>query len=163
MLSTSDAERFARQIILPQIGALGQERLLSSQVELCARGPAADALRLYLVAAGVTVVAAQPESDEEALRVVAVESAAEADRWLLGPLGVAHSAGSPCGRCLAVALRGALPGALAPAIALAAGCLAAAPILLALAGTEPPAPFVSLVWPEARSFSPAVRRGCDCG
>jgi hypothetical protein len=55
LLDDRQAERFARQIILPEVGARGQARLCSSRVAIVGTGPGADAARAYLEAAGVAV------------------------------------------------------------------------------------------------------------
>lgn len=74
-LSDSQTERYSRQIILPQIGGRGQERLLRSAVALVGTGAVARVAALYLAGAGVgrltlyappgdEVVAAAPLLDE---------------------------------------------------------------------------------------------------
>lgn len=46
-------ERFARQIVLPEVGEQGQRRLQSTRVVLRGRGPGVEAAKTYLLAAGV--------------------------------------------------------------------------------------------------------------
>jgi len=53
MLTDPQIERFSRQIILPQIGARGQVRLLASRVLFVHLGPAASTTLAYLSAAGI--------------------------------------------------------------------------------------------------------------
>jgi adenylyltransferase/sulfurtransferase len=53
MLSDSQIERYSRQIILPQVGGKGQERLLRARVLLSGSGPWQAQALLYLAAAGV--------------------------------------------------------------------------------------------------------------
>jgi len=48
--------RFARQIVLPEVGERGQERLLRAHVHLAGQGPALEVARIYLEAAGVGAV-----------------------------------------------------------------------------------------------------------
>jgi molybdopterin-synthase adenylyltransferase len=52
-LSDAQIDRFSRQIVLPQIGGAGQERLLGSAVALAGEGELAAITALYLVGAGV--------------------------------------------------------------------------------------------------------------
>lgn len=53
-MSEADVERYARQIVIPEVGVAGQERLLASRVLVLGRGPGAEAARRYLEAAGVS-------------------------------------------------------------------------------------------------------------
>lgn len=53
MLSDEQIERYSRQIILPQVGGKGQERLLRARVLVQASGPLHTAAVHYLAAAGV--------------------------------------------------------------------------------------------------------------
>lgn len=52
-LSDAQIDRFSRQIVLPQIGGRGQERLLGSAIALAGDGELAAAAARYLAAAGV--------------------------------------------------------------------------------------------------------------
>ncbi len=54
-LSERDIERYARQIVIPEVGGSGQERLLASIVELQGHTEALDILERYLRATGVQV------------------------------------------------------------------------------------------------------------
>src|ERR1700690_3534441 len=56
-LSDAQIDRFSRQIILPQIGGIGQERLLQSSVAVAGDGELAAITALYLVSAGVGRIA----------------------------------------------------------------------------------------------------------
>jgi molybdopterin/thiamine biosynthesis adenylyltransferase len=53
MLTETQIERYSRQIILPEVGGRGQERLLSASVAIVGTGPANSAVMVYLAAAGV--------------------------------------------------------------------------------------------------------------
>jgi len=53
MLSDSQIERYSRQIILPQVGGKGQEKLLRARVLVNGSGPLQTAALFYLAAAGV--------------------------------------------------------------------------------------------------------------
>lgn len=52
-LSDREIERYSRQIILPEIGGRGQERLLAAVVAVAGAGPLAATAARYLVGAGV--------------------------------------------------------------------------------------------------------------
>lgn len=52
-LSPAQAQRYARHLILAEIGSAGQERLFAASVELCGHDAVAAAALSYLVAAGV--------------------------------------------------------------------------------------------------------------
>ncbi len=56
MLEDAQIERYSRQIILPQVGGKGQEKLLRSQVYIDGDGLLATAALFYLVAAGVGTI-----------------------------------------------------------------------------------------------------------
>ncbi len=56
MLGDVQIERYSRQIILPQVGGRGQEKLLRSQVYVDGDGLLAAAALFYLVAAGVGTI-----------------------------------------------------------------------------------------------------------
>jgi hypothetical protein len=55
MLSDTDIERYARQIVLPEVGGRGQERLLASRVAVLGGGRAASLAADLLRRAGVSV------------------------------------------------------------------------------------------------------------
>ncbi len=55
LLEQEDIERYARQIILEEIGVRGQRRLLRSRVRVTGTDPGCEAARVYLRAAGVSV------------------------------------------------------------------------------------------------------------
>ena len=56
MLSDSQIERYSRQIILPQVGGKGQEKLLRARVLVNGNEPLQTAALLYLAAAGVGTI-----------------------------------------------------------------------------------------------------------
>ncbi len=58
MLSDSQIERYSRQIILPQVGGKGQEKLLRARVLVNGSGPLQTAALFYLAAAGVGTIGA---------------------------------------------------------------------------------------------------------
>ena len=53
MLSDAQVERYSRQIILPEVGARGQEKLLSATIALVDAVDRDSVLPLYLAAAGI--------------------------------------------------------------------------------------------------------------
>ncbi len=55
-LTDAQVERYSRQIILPEVGARGQERLLGARVALAGGGPAAVAAATLLGRAGVGAI-----------------------------------------------------------------------------------------------------------
>ena len=65
MLSPNDIQRYARQILLPQVGKLGQQRLLATRVIARGQGPELEAAIAWVSAAGVTVSRQSPEAPAE--------------------------------------------------------------------------------------------------
>jgi hypothetical protein len=53
MLADADIERWSRQILLPEVGGRGQERLMATRVAITGDGPVAGIARDLLVRAGV--------------------------------------------------------------------------------------------------------------
>ena len=53
MLSDENLERYARQVIMPQVGEDGQERLLAARVLVVGAGGLGSPVILYLAAAGI--------------------------------------------------------------------------------------------------------------
>jgi hypothetical protein len=60
LLDDASIERYARQIVVPGIGAAGQEKLLQSVVILAGHPRGCRTAALYLEAAGVTLAADSP-------------------------------------------------------------------------------------------------------
>lgn len=56
MLAEIQIERYSRQIVLPQLGGKGQEKLLNSKVLVNGAGPFQTTVLLYLAAAGVGTI-----------------------------------------------------------------------------------------------------------
>ena len=59
-LTDEQVERYSRQLILPEVGPGGQERLGAARVAVVGEGAAAEAVVAYLAAAGVGWIAAAP-------------------------------------------------------------------------------------------------------
>jgi adenylyltransferase/sulfurtransferase len=53
VLAVDEIARYERQLVLPEWGAAGQERVRAARVRVTGRGPAAEAAILYLAGAGV--------------------------------------------------------------------------------------------------------------
>lgn len=92
-LTAAQVERFSRQIILPEVGGIGQERLLAARVRLLGRGAAVGWAARYLAAAGVggLVVAESAEIDTAELLDAGTRLAASID----GPPDVVAALGVP--------------------------------------------------------------------
>src|SRR5258706_9191032 len=71
-LSEMQIERFSRQIILPQIGGTGQQRLLDASVALGGRGPTHEIAALYLAGSGVGRIALHGRADRLAVALRAL-------------------------------------------------------------------------------------------
>ncbi len=157
MLTEPQLQRYSRQLLLPEIGGAGQERLLASRVEVQGEGPAAETLRAYLAASGVCL---GPGG-----LVVASTQEAKGARWILDEVGVAWApAVGPCGECLAAALA-EIPRPreqLRAAVAQAAGALAASQVLLELVGRAHAPAGIYLAWPQAVRRTPVARSDCGC-
>ena len=69
-LSDVQIERFSRQIILPQIGGAGQQRLLDASVALGGRGPTLEIAALYLAGSGVGRIALHGPANRLAAAVI---------------------------------------------------------------------------------------------
>lgn len=65
MLTEEQTERYARHLILPEVGEAGQERLLAARVLVIGAGGLGSPIALYLAAAGVgTIGIADPDAVE---------------------------------------------------------------------------------------------------
>lgn len=91
MLSLDEIERYQRQMLLPEWGAAGQERVRAARVEVRGEGYAAEVARRYLVGAGVGAVTMAASTSPEALAVlvegkpvVMARDRADVDRVALG-------------------------------------------------------------------------------
>jgi len=67
MLSDEQIERYSRQIILPQVGGKGQEKLLRASILACVTGPMQTALLHYLAAVGVGTLGVFSDVQDEIL------------------------------------------------------------------------------------------------
>lgn len=135
-LDDAALERYSRQIILPQIGGRGQERLLATRVGVVGEGDAVDVALDLLARAGLPtgpVSTANVLVDLSPGGRVARETYAVTRPAILGRVSdvaacVTTVVGRPCARCVAddepIAHDGTL-AALVPAAAGALGALAA--------------------------------------
>jgi len=149
MLSPADVQRYARQILVPQVGRLGQERWLAARVEAAGEGRALDTAIELLTAAGVGI------DRREAV------APARLGEVLLGETAFADSRAG-CEACLAAFFseQPLGPQAEAPAAAFAAGAGAAAEVLLQL--LDPARPPIAMAFvPEPRRAN-VPREGCAC-
>jgi molybdopterin/thiamine biosynthesis adenylyltransferase len=73
MLSDSQIERYSRQIILPQVGGKGQEKLLRARVLVNGSGPLQTTALLYLAAAGVGTIGVNTDNSSTVLSAFAPE------------------------------------------------------------------------------------------
>jgi molybdopterin-synthase adenylyltransferase len=78
MLSDAQIERYSRQIVLPEVGAAGQERLLATRCAVLGAGPLAATAARYLVGAGIGAVALQDAAPLDELRLLNPEIALRA-------------------------------------------------------------------------------------
>ena len=144
MLTEAQIERYSRQIVLPEVGGGGQERLLAARVVLAGDGPAAEAAATLLGRAGVGALHLQAGAgalselspDCQVSRHAGLEEAPAAgvvvdltpDTALSAVLARRAQAGRPCRRCFEPAFGAEEtdrePSVVAPA-ALALGALAA--------------------------------------
>jgi len=76
MLTDAEIERYARQVVLPEVGGRGQERLLASRVAVLGDGSASRHAADLLRRAGVTVT----DADAEAVVDLRLDSAGMPDR-----------------------------------------------------------------------------------
>lgn len=69
-LDRDDLIRFARQVVLPEVGEAGQRRLGAAAVEVAGDGATAETAAIYLRAAGVGRVTPVAEADGSAVRIL---------------------------------------------------------------------------------------------
>jgi hypothetical protein len=148
MLDDSTLESFSRQIVLPQVGGRGQERLLAAHVAVAGDGDAAGLVVDLLVRAGVGGVEARPRTGASRDAAVLVDLTADgALARRAGATAAVHATraglrarvttlvGRPCAACLPDDGNGpdaGDAGALAQAATLALAALAATECLRAL-------------------------------
>ncbi len=146
-LSEADIERYARQIVIPQVGIEGQERLLAARVLVVGNGTAAQAARQYLEASGVTTLAGTATPDGCNCAIVAgAEAWAGSERsgglpriWCYldaGRLVAGYAAASQALPGLPASAADSPKGPAAEARLYAAGCEAAARTLAVLLDWE---------------------------
>ena len=136
MLDDAAIERFSRQILLPEVGGRGQERLCATVATVRGTGDAAAFAATLLQAAGVGVVVEAGELGRLEASVDITSSGA----GVLGVVGearatVATLVGRPCVRCASSAVPPAPEnGTVHPAEAQTLGALVAAETLRAALG-----------------------------
>jgi hypothetical protein len=136
MLDDAAIERFSRQILLPEVGGRGQERLCATVATVRGDGDAAAFAATLLQAAGVRVVV----ETGAAGRLEASVDITSSGAGVIGVIGEARAmvttlVGRPCVRCAASAVPSAPEDAmLHPADAQTLGALVAAETLRAALG-----------------------------
>ena len=124
--SLDEIERYSRQILLPEWGAAGQERLRSARVEVSGVNLCAEMALRYLGAAGVGALCVTTEEQAAIVRA-------------LNPYVAVETGAAPPPRDVAAAIRGAdlwLVASEADANPHAAGAALALATLKALLGLE---------------------------
>jgi hypothetical protein len=135
MLADALVERYSRQILLPEIGGRGQERLCATRVTVSGGGDAGAFAATLLGGAGASVRIEAGPPDE--VRVTTAATAGVRARFHASAAVVATLPGMPCVACLpARALALPPPGDAigAVAVAQAAGALVAGEALRLLVG-----------------------------
>lgn len=178
-LDDAAIERFSRQILLPEVGGLGQVRLLEARVVLAGDGPAAAVARDLLMRAGVNVKA---EPQLGSVDVTAVVESAKPPPLVL-PLvwgerrgaraAAATLVGQPCAACSPSSLVIGAAGRRTPrnvghdrllddVAAQALGALAAAEVLALLLGVRTAGRLQWFDLAAAREGAePLTGAGCD--
>jgi hypothetical protein len=171
MLADADIERWSRQILLPEVGGRGQERLLASRVAVAGDGPVAATARDLLIRAGVRTTG----DDGDVTIVIGDASTELARRPLLvraavrGAVGIVWTlVGRPCAVCVDAPDAGDVPvdHVLDGIAAQALGALVANEALCAL--LVPPTVGrghrLDLATGEYAAVTPRPSRACDvCG
>jgi len=150
MLSNAQIERYSRQVLLPDVGGAGQERLLASRVAVLGRGNVVRIARDLLQRAGTTTTTAA-DDDVGAIvdlgpgRDVVMPKIRPDVPCVIGRFGRTRAqitvlVGAPCACCVDPTLDALADPAAAPSPALDAvvGSLAAAVTLTALLGAPSP-------------------------
>jgi len=173
-LTEAQVDRWSRQIILPDVGGRGQERLLAAAVTVTGRGPAADHAVLLLERAGVGRIDRDAEPPARASVLVDLDGqpAALAARAVTdgvplvvgrlhgGSVVAATLLGRPCGACAPLGDAGSERVGITGALVL--GALAAGEVLRAL-WFPPPAARVHCLDLESGRFTvapPPATPGC---
>jgi hypothetical protein len=138
MLSDADVERWSRQILLPEVGGRGQERLLAARAAVTGRGASAELAATLIARAGVGLVTAGGDVsvDLDGGTIHPDSRLAVLGRRRGARAVVATLIGRPCAACLSPGSLGTETpedlGPLGAAAELALGALAAAEALRVL-------------------------------
>jgi hypothetical protein len=136
MLTDALVERYSRQILLPDVGGRGQERLCAAHVTVDGDGPAAALATELLAAAGVGVT--HRTGDPATVTVLAGDAGTVVGRIRGGAAVVVTLVGRPCRQCAPPGLfdlaDGVEPEGGDAAFLHAAGALVAAETLRVLLG-----------------------------
>jgi len=158
MLAPAQVQRYARQILVPEVGRAGQERWLDSRLVAIGEGEALEAAVELVSAAGVAVERDNRAAGTEAGPTGLASGTGSGPTGLarLGELIIGETAfvdqRAGCERCIAAffASQPRLEAAERPAIAFATGAAAAAEALLQLLDSRRP--------PIGMAFAPEPRR-----
>ena len=97
MLDDAAIERFSRQILLPEVGGRGQERLCATRAVVQGTGDAADFAATLLEAAGLQI---ERDDGRRGWVEIVVDGVTVLGRGRGGAAVVATLVGRPCARCL---------------------------------------------------------------
>jgi hypothetical protein len=170
MLTDAQVERYSRQIVLPEIGARGQERLLAARVAVAGETAL---VRMLLERAGVGRVDADPSAADVAVHVgddgapaaVPPTPAVVGGAFASG-LVVATLVGRPCARCFAWRPANALAVDADPAARLALAALVAAEVVRVLVRAPERGRCTTVRWADASADAVEIgpTAGCEsCG
>jgi len=183
-LTDAQIERYSRQIVLPEVGGRGQERLLAARVVLAGEGPVARAAADLLVRAGIGAVVADDapaptpdvivdlSGDLRRTHALGRRAQAAGRPFVAGLLGgtrltVATLVGRPCITCFSPEDAGAAGGGpLAAPATLALAALTATEVLrlLVLPTADGRATALDLATGAATATKLTPTRGCAlCG
>ena len=85
-MTLDEIDRYGRQMLLPEWGASGQERLMQARVAIAGAGEAARAAQTYLSAAGIKLIVSDPAIEPFSVSITVGESTitAKEDRFAIG-------------------------------------------------------------------------------
>jgi molybdopterin-synthase adenylyltransferase len=92
-LSNQQIERYARQIIVPGVGGIAQERLLSARLMLAGRAPEVTSILAYMVGAGVGEIQLRLPASDTAKRDSLIKRATELNPDVVVKAGAENLAG----------------------------------------------------------------------
>jgi molybdopterin-synthase adenylyltransferase len=145
-------QRFSRQILLKELGGVGQARLLSTSIRVIGAGEPLDVAAAYLIAGGSAVLLDRaspatgflagypmdsPLASEPWLELSSVEGETHAPRAVVVGKGVAFKTPEACPACWKALAKTLAPFDVGPSLGLALGALAALTVQRLILGLEP--------------------------